>query len=232
MPAEADRRMVAAASAQGSRLRDGDRRQVAPGPRRPQVLAAPTGLRSSVPTADRGNRLLHARTASGAGLVSRQQAGQEKGYSTTLLGDDAVALINQHDHAVPLFLYLTFNAPPTPYQAPQEYLDRYKNIADPSRRAYAASITAMDDHIGRVVAALEQRHMRDNTLIVFQSDNGGTRQCHVRRGRGRERGHVDHVVGVVTLPPKAGPARRHRFALPPADPEVRQALRGEQKKLA
>jgi arylsulfatase A-like enzyme len=100
---------------------------------------------------------------------------REPGYSTTLLGDDAVKLIEDHDTKIPLFLYLTFNAPHTPYQAPQAYLDRYKDIADPSRRAYAAQITAMDDQIGRVVAALDEKKMRDNTLIVFQSDNGGTR---------------------------------------------------------
>jgi len=102
---------------------------------------------------------------------------KEKGYSTTLLGNAAVKLIDEHDPAVPLFLYLAFNAPHTPYQAPQEVLDQYKNITDPSRRAYAASITAMDDQISRVVTALEDRHMRDNTLIVFQSDNGGTRNA-------------------------------------------------------
>src|SRR5215510_10709279 len=100
---------------------------------------------------------------------------REEGYTTTLLGNDAVALIGAHDPSKPLFLYLAFNAPHTPYQAPQEYLDRYSSVADPSRRAYAASITAMDDQIGRVVEALERRGMRTNTLVVFQSDNGGTR---------------------------------------------------------
>lgn len=99
----------------------------------------------------------------------------EKGYSTLLLGDDAVKLIESHDTKTPLYLYLAFNAPHTPYQAPQAYLDRYKSIEDPSRRAYAAQITAMDDQIGRVVAALDKKNMRDNTLIIFQSDNGGTR---------------------------------------------------------
>ena len=102
---------------------------------------------------------------------------KEKGYTTTLLGNDAVKLIDEHDPAVPLYLYLAFNAPHTPYQAPQEYLGQYKEITDPSRRAYAASITAMDDQIGRVVAALDKKKMRDNTLIVFQSDNGGTRNA-------------------------------------------------------
>lgn len=102
---------------------------------------------------------------------------KEKGYTTTLLGDDAVKLIDGHDTATPLYLYLTFNAPHTPYQAPQEYLDRYLSIADPSRRAYAGSITAMDDQIARVLDALERRGMRENTLVVFQSDNGGTRNA-------------------------------------------------------
>jgi len=100
---------------------------------------------------------------------------KEEGYSTTLLGNDAVKLIDAHNPSTPLYLYLTFNAPHTPYQASKEYLDQYKNISDPSRRAYAASITALDDQVGRVIAALEKKGMRDNTLIVFQSDNGGTR---------------------------------------------------------
>jgi arylsulfatase A-like enzyme len=101
----------------------------------------------------------------------------EEGYSTTLLGDDAVKLIEGHDPSVPLFLYLAFNAVHTPYQAPQEYLDQYEDIDDPSRQAYAASATAMDEQIGRVVAALEAKGMLEDTLIVFQSDNGGVRNA-------------------------------------------------------
>lgn len=102
---------------------------------------------------------------------------KEKGYSTILLGNDAVRLIEQHDPATPLYLYMTFNSPHTPYQAPKEYLDQYQHITDPSRRAYAGSITAMDDQIARVVEALERKGMRQKTLILFQSDNGGTRNA-------------------------------------------------------
>ncbi len=102
---------------------------------------------------------------------------REAGYSTTLLGNDAVALIEKHDPGTPLFLYLAFNAPHTPYQAPKEWLDRYANVADPSRRAYSAQVSALDAEVGRVVAALEKRGMLENTLIVFQSDNGGTRNA-------------------------------------------------------
>jgi len=100
---------------------------------------------------------------------------REKGYTTTLLGKDAAKLIEQHDTSKPLYLYLTFNAPHTPYQAPKEYIDRYPNISDPTRRTYAAMVACLDDEVGRVVAALDKKGMRDHTLILFHSDNGGTR---------------------------------------------------------
>ncbi len=50
---------------------------------------------------------------------------REKGYTTTLLGNDAVKFINAQTPAMPFYLYLTFNAPHTPYQAPKEYGDRF-----------------------------------------------------------------------------------------------------------
>src|SRR5262245_24954846 len=102
---------------------------------------------------------------------------KEEGYSTTLLGNEAVKVVNAHDTSKPLYLYLSFNAVHTPYQATPEYLDRYKNIADPTRRAYAALTTAMDDQIGRVIDAIDRKNMRANTLIIFQSDNGGVRNA-------------------------------------------------------
>ena len=102
---------------------------------------------------------------------------KEKGYTTTLIGKDAVRLIEKHDTTTPLYLYLTFNAPHTPYQAPKEYIDRYPHIADPTRRTYAGMVACLDDEIGNVVAALDKKNMRDNTLILFHSDNGGTRNA-------------------------------------------------------
>lgn len=112
------------------------------------------------------------------GIIDFQRDGQflgntEPGYYTTQIGDEAVKIIEQHDDTKPLFLYAAFLAVHAPYQAPQEYLDQYKNIADPNRRTYAAMLTSMDDEIGKMVDALERKDMRDNTLIVFASDNGG-----------------------------------------------------------
>jgi arylsulfatase A-like enzyme len=129
---------------------------------------------------------------------------EEKGYSTTLLGDDAVRLIGAHDASSPLFLYLAFNAPHSPYQAPQEYVDRYKNIEDPTRRTYAGMISALDDQIGRVVAALEKKGIRDNTLIVFHSDNGGTKNK-MFAGEGD--------LSKITIPVDNGPLRDGKASL-------------------
>ena len=122
---------------------------------------------------------------------------KEPGYITTLLGNAAVKLIEKHDFKQPLFLYLAFTAPHTPYQAPQKYLDRYQSILDPNRRAYAAMISAMDDEVGRVLSALEKKKVRGNTLIIFHSDNGGTRDA-MFSGEGKVQGE---------LPPSNGSLR-------------------------
>jgi arylsulfatase A-like enzyme len=100
---------------------------------------------------------------------------EEEGYATTLLGQDAVRFIEGYDSANPFFLYLAFTAPHTPYQAPEEALARYPGIADPNRQAYAAMVSEMDDQIGAVLAALEAKGLRDDTLVIFHSDNGGVR---------------------------------------------------------
>ena len=98
---------------------------------------------------------------------------KEEGFDNTLFGAEAVRVIGKHDPKTPLFLYLAFTAPHTPFQAPQKYIDLNRHIPDENRRTYAAMISAMDDEIGKTVAALEKRGMRENTLIVFHSDNGG-----------------------------------------------------------
>jgi len=123
---------------------------------------------------------------------------KEEGYVTQLFGRDAIAQIMAQDPKTPLFLYLAFTAPHAPYQAPKQYLDKYKDIEDPTRRAYAAMVTAMDDEIGKVLAALEKKKMRENTLVVFMSDNGGNRSAMFS-------GDVD--VSKLKLPADNGPYR-------------------------
>jgi arylsulfatase A-like enzyme len=96
----------------------------------------------------------------------------ENEYLTDALGREASAFVTRHK-GEPWFLYLTFNAPHTPLQAPPKYLDRAAGIADTKRRTYAAMIMAMDDAIGRVLAAVRESGAERDTLVFFISDNGG-----------------------------------------------------------
>jgi arylsulfatase A-like enzyme len=80
----------------------------------------------------------------------------EEGYSTELLGAEAVKIIRDHDAAKPLFLYVAFNATHAPLQAPASYLEPYKDLPDPERRLKAAMTAAMDQQIGRIADAIEK----------------------------------------------------------------------------
>ncbi|MCY4583978.1 MAG: sulfatase-like hydrolase/transferase, partial [Chloroflexi bacterium] len=98
----------------------------------------------------------------------------ESGYSTFLLADEAVRLIERHDGRRPFFLYLPFNAPHVPHQAPEEYLKRYRHLDNGEQRA---QLKAMDVAMGRVMDALDIKGVLDDTLIMFLNDNGGTRKA-------------------------------------------------------
>ena len=98
---------------------------------------------------------------------------REDGYSTFLLGREAERFIQQRDRGKPFFLYVPFNSPHSPLQAPPEYLDRYASIANRQRRSFAAMVEAMDTTIGRLLATLKDEGVADNTIVLFFSDNGG-----------------------------------------------------------
>ena len=96
----------------------------------------------------------------------------ESGYTTYLLRDEAINLIKSRDQEKPFLLYCSFNAPHTPLIAPDDLLDKYGWIDDENRRSYAAMVDAMDASIGQIISSLEDEGIRDNTLILFFSDNG------------------------------------------------------------
>ncbi len=98
---------------------------------------------------------------------------REEGYSTHLIADEAVRLIETRDRARPFFLYAAFNAPHLPNEAPSETVDLYRHIEDPHRRVHAAMVTELDRAIGRLIDTLELEGVLDQTLFWFMSDNGG-----------------------------------------------------------
>ncbi|REL28268.1 N-acetylgalactosamine 6-sulfate sulfatase [Thalassotalea euphylliae] len=93
-------------------------------------------------------------------------------YLTDKLSDKAIEFV-EREKDNPFFLYLAYNAPHTPLQATQEYLDRNKHIKNKERRTYAAMVTSVDDGVGRLLNKLEELDISENTIVFFLSDNGG-----------------------------------------------------------
>ncbi len=109
------------------------------------------------------------------GKLDWQRNGQpvtEAGHSTDLMTEDAVRQIKGRDKTKPLFMYLAYDAPHTPLQAPDDYVARNAHIADPGRRVYAAMVQHMDAQLARVLATLDDEGMAQDTLVVWASDNG------------------------------------------------------------
>ena len=96
----------------------------------------------------------------------------EEGYSTHLLAKEVVRLIAQQPADKPLFLYVPFNGIHTPHQVPAKYREPYTSLPE-SRQIIAAMTAAVDEAIGQIVKAVDDKGMTNNTLIIFHSDNGG-----------------------------------------------------------
>ncbi|HEV7289942.1 sulfatase family protein [Sphingomonas sp.] len=72
----------------------------------------------------------------------------------------------------PFFGYVAYNAPHWPLQVPKPYYDRRSEIADPVRRTYVAMVDALDVGVGQILKALSDTGVRDDTIVIFLSDNG------------------------------------------------------------
>lgn len=99
---------------------------------------------------------------------------EEPGHVTDLIAAEAVKWIESRGDA-PFFLYVPFTAVHLPIKEPDEWLRRVPDsIQGDVRRHYASCVMHLDDAVGRIVTALEKKGRRDNTLLVFTSDNGGS----------------------------------------------------------
>lgn len=87
-----------------------------------------------------------------------------------LMVNEIKEFINKKDDK-PFFIYWAFNAPHYPYQGLPKWLEYYKDLPTP-RREYSAFISTMDEQIGQVLDELEKKGIADNTIVVFQSDQG------------------------------------------------------------
>lgn len=106
-----------------------------------------------------------------------QEVIDPEGHATDIFTEWSVEYLEERaQESAPFFLYLAYNAPHTPIQPPQEWVDKVKarapGMAD-DRALLAALIEHMDHGIGRVLAALEATGQAADTLVLFVSDNGG-----------------------------------------------------------
>jgi arylsulfatase A-like enzyme len=127
------------------------------------------------------------------------RASRDEGYSTHLLAREAARLVAEHDPARPLFLYVPFNAVHAPHQVPDSYKAPYASLDEP-RRTYAGMLAAMDEAVGQIVAAIERKGMRPNTLFLFSSDNGGPAPGRVTSNGPLRSGKATVYEGGVRVP--------------------------------
>jgi arylsulfatase A-like enzyme len=113
----------------------------------------------------------------------------DQGYTTQLIGREAVRIIDEQPKDKPLFLYVPFNAVHGPFQVPDSYREPYRQLPR-QRQILAGMLSVVDEEVGRIVGAIHAKQMDENTLIIFSSDNGGvgpgtiTMNTPLRAGKG------------------------------------------------
>ena len=132
-----------------------------------------------------------------APMVRNGELVEEPGYVTDVITDDALATIDRYaGNDAPFYLSVHYTAPHSPWTGhPQDIVDSYDDCPFEScpqeprhpwaisltdnclgdremLKGYFAAVTAMDHNVGRILDRLEERGIRDETLVVFVSDNG------------------------------------------------------------
>ncbi|XP_075972028.1 arylsulfatase B-like [Anticarsia gemmatalis] len=101
----------------------------------------------------------------------------QSGHLTNILTNQAIKVIRNHNTSVPLYVHISHAAAHVGggcvnLQAPEESIAANDHIAHSARRLYAGLVTGLDASVGNIIAALAERNILHNTIIVFASDNG------------------------------------------------------------
>ncbi len=102
--------------------------------------------------------------------------GEIKGYSCQIVADEGIRWMENHQQGnpdQPFFLYLAFHEPHEPVASPPELTNRYINFARNEKEAtYFANVENIDLAVGKVLKALKNQSIDNNTLVIFTADNG------------------------------------------------------------
>ncbi|MBB3698504.1 sulfatase-like hydrolase/transferase [Flammeovirga yaeyamensis] len=124
-----------------------------------------------------------------------------EGYTTEVFTDETVNFIKKNKDR-PFFSYVSYNAVHYPWQVPQKYIDRLGHIEEEERRLFSGMTLAMDDGIGRIVEALKEEGIYENTIIIFVADNGSpaSEQGRMSRTGGLRGWKGDTYEGGIKVP--------------------------------
>ena len=103
-------------------------------------------------------------------------------YFPQLMLEEATAFMKAHLDQ-PFFIYYALNTPHYPYQGEPKWLERFKDLPYP-RNLYAAFVASQDERLGKLIATLDELHLRENTVLIFQSDNGHSTEERAHFGGG------------------------------------------------
>lgn len=126
----------------------------------------------------------------------------EEGYATDLIAAEEVRLLRARDKARPFLHVVTFNAPHTPYAAPEALKANYPTLSGDAQ-TYAAMLESLDLGIGAILAELAAQNLANDTLVVFMSDNGAVtpgRNTPLRAAKGNVYDGGIRVPAIVRWP--------------------------------
>ena len=124
---------------------------------------------------------------------------EDDDYFTFRIADESRRYIEQHKDE-PFFLFVSFNAPHAPFQAPRRHYDRFAHIDDHGERVYAGMIAALDDAVGSIVQQLDELGLTDNTIVWFASDNGAAAYTGVTDNAPLKGGKFNYFEGGLNVP--------------------------------
>jgi arylsulfatase A-like enzyme len=123
-----------------------------------------------------------------------QEIHEDGKYFPDLMVAEAKTFIDHHRDE-PFFIYFAMNLPHYPYQGEAKWLERFKDLPHP-RNLYAAFVASQDERIGALLKAVDDVNLTDETIVIFQSDNGHSTEERAHWGGG-----------------SAGPYRGAKFSL-------------------
>lgn len=117
-------------------------------------------------------------------------------YLTDRCGRQCIEFIDENkDGSKPFFFYLSFNAPHSPFHAKKSDRNRVRNIESEMAKLYYAMVLSVDDNIGKIVDYLDKEGLRENTIIVFLSDNGPANPVYLKIPTDWDKNSPYHVMG-------------------------------------